>query len=503
MAIGPRLDLRQSQNLVMTPQLQQAIRLLQLSAVELVEYVEQELESNPLLERDESGGDGTLVEAMGNDDDRSSDDISIVDAVAEQPDAPMDIDDGFTENDTAFDTSADESGSMAGGDSSTPSSGGSFDEMRPDLEQTLSETEDLRSYLERQLNLSVMEPVDRLIGIALIDGLDESGYLAIDLDGLAEQLGAPRGAIDSVLAILQTFDPAGVFARDLKECLALQLRDRNRYDPAMESLIENLELLAKRAFDELKIICGVDTEGLTEMVAEVRALDPKPALRFENAISQTVIPDVIMTPSSDGGWRVELNSETLPRVLVNNQYYAELNKPGGSKEHKNFVAERFQTATWLVRALEQLATTILKVSSALVVKQDAFFRKGVTHLKPLILRDIAEVVELHESTVSRVTTNKFIATPRGIYELKYFFSYGLTQADGGEATSAEAVRHRIKKLIGDEPADAILSDDQIVDLLYKDGITVARRTVAKYRESLKIPSSVQRSRERARNFSVT
>ncbi len=503
MAIGPRLDLRQTQSLVMTPQLQQAIRLLQLSAVELVEYVDQELEANPLLDRDDSGGDGTLKEAMGNEDDRSEDGMSVVDSVDNQSDAPMDIDAGFTENDAAFDTHADALGSSAGSDSSgMTSGGGSFDEMRPDLEQTLSEAQDLRSYLEEQLNLSVMAGGDRLIGRALIDCIDESGYVVGGLDLLADQLGADVQAVTKVLEVLQTFDPPGIFARDLKECLALQLQDRNRYDPAMAALVENLELLANHDFEKLKSICGVDGEDLTEMVAEIRALDPKPALKFERSVSQTVVPDVIMSPAPEGGWRVELNSDTLPRVLVNNQYYAELNSPKADKAQKTFVAERFQSATWLVRALEQRATTILKVSIALVQKQDAFFRKGIAHLRPLVLRDIAEATELHESTISRVTTNKFIATPRGIYELKYFFSHGLSQAGGGEATSAESVRHRIKQLVDEEASDAVLSDDQIVELLKAEGIAVARRTVAKYRESLKIPSSVQRRRQKARNLSV-
>ncbi len=502
MAIGPRLDLRQSQSLVMTPQLQQAIRLLQMSAPELMEFVDEELEANPLLERDESGGEGSLSEAMGNTDDRSEEGLSVVDSVDEQSEASMDIDDGFTENDSAYDTAADAVGSTAGGD--LPSSGSNnFDDMLPDLEQTLSEAEDLRSHLDGQLNLTALVPADRLIGKALIDSLDDSGYLSADLDALADQLGTDIEDIEAVLCVLQKFDPAGIFARDLKECLSLQLRDRDRYDPAMEALIENLDHLAKRDFKGLKVLCGVDTEDLRDMIAEVKALDPKPGLRFENSVSYTVVPDVIMTPLPGGGWRVELNAETLPRVLVNNQYYAELTAPGGSKEQKTFVAEKFQTATWLVRALEQRATTILKVSMALVGKQDAFFRKGVQHLKPLILRDIAEPTELHESTISRVTTNKFMATPRGIYELKYFFSQGIAQTDGGEATSAEAVRHRIKQLIDDESVDAILSDDQIVDLLRKGGATVARRTVAKYRESLKIPSSVQRRRQKNSDLSMT
>lgn len=502
MAIGPRLDLRQTQSLVMTPQLQQAIRLLQMSAPELLEYVDEELESNPLLDRDESGGDGALSEAMGNEDDRSEDGMNVVDSVENQTDAPMDIDEGFTENDAAFDTAADSAGGLTGGDAPIQSGGSSFDDMLPSLEQTLSEAVDLRSHLEQQLNLSIEEQSDRLVGSALIDSLDENGYLTTGVTDLADQLGTSLEAVEDVLAVLQTFDPPGLFARDLKECLALQLRDRNRYDPAMEALIENLDLLAKRDFAELKNICQIDEEDLAEMINEIRALDPKPALKFETSVSQTVIPDVIMTPTSDGGWRVELNSETLPRVLINNQYYAELTKTAGEKE-KTFVAERFQSATWLVRALEQRATTILKVATALIGKQDDFFRKGVTHLRPLVLRDIAELTELHESTISRVTVNKFMATPRGIYELKYFFSHGLMRSDGGQDTSAEAVRHSIKHLVENETIDAILSDDQIVDALRTSGIVVARRTVAKYRESLKIPSSVQRRRERTHSPSAT
>lgn len=502
MAIGPRLDLRQTQGLVMTPQLQQAIRLLQMSAPELLEYVDQELESNPLLDRDESSGEGALSEAMGNEDDRTEDGMKVVDAVENQTDAPMDIDEGFTENDTAFDTAADQSGGPTGGDAPIQTGGANFDDMLPSLEQTLSETVDLRTHLEQQLNLSIEAPSDRLIGSALIDSLDENGYLTADIAELAEQLGTSEDAVGAVLAVLQTFDPTGLFARDLKECLTLQLRDRNRCDPAMEKLIENLELLGKHDFVKLKDVCQVDDDDLAEMINEIRALDPKPALKFETAVSQTVIPDVIMTPSTDGGWRVELNSETLPRVLINNQYYAELNKTAGEKE-KTFVAERFQSATWLVRALEQRATTILKVATAIIGKQDEFFRKGVTHLRPLVLRDVAELTELHESTISRVTVNKFMSTPRGIYELKYFFSHGLTRADGGQDTSAEAVRHRIKNLVENESIDAILSDDQIVDALREGGIVVARRTVAKYRESLKIPSSVQRRRERVNSPSVT
>jgi len=502
MALGPRLDLRPTQGLVMTPQLQQAIRLLQLSATDLVDYVERELESNPLLERDDSSKASALSEAMGNDDDRSESGTTLIDAVDNQSDAPLDIDEDFTQNDAAFDVAADAPGYIDTSPVLTWSGMGGDDSF-PDIEQTLTKEEDLRTYLESQLNLSLKDPAKRFIGTALIDSIDDNGYLVGKPEALAHQLGASVEVVEGVLETLQTFDPPGLFARDLKECLALQLKDRNRYDPAMATLIKNLDLLAKHDYEQLMSICRVDTDDLEEMISEVRMLDPKPALKFDSGVSQAVIPDVIMAASGSGGWRVELNTETMPRVLINNQYYSELNRAADSSIEKTFVAEQFQSATWLVRALEQRATTILKVATSLVSKQEAFFRKGLTELKPLVLRDIAEEIDMHESTVSRVTANKFIATPRGIYELKYFFSHALTDGVGGEATSVKAVRYRIKQLIDAESPDDVLSDDKIVLILGGEGISVARRTVAKYRDSLKITSSVQRRREKNRKVSKT
>jgi RNA polymerase sigma-54 factor len=265
----------------------------------------------------------------------------------------------------------------------------------------------------------------------------------------------------------------------------------------MEALLAHLDLVARRDFNGLLKYCGVDSEDLQEMLGELRALDPKPAYRFEGAAAQPVTPDVLMRANPEGGWIVELNPETLPRVLVNNRYYAKVSKAAQSKDEKAFISENFQTASWLVKSLDQRAQTILKVSSELVRQQNAFFERGIQGLRPLILRDIAVAIEMHESTVSRVTSNKYIATPRGIYELKYFFTQAIAGADGGDAHSAEAVRHRIKALIDNEPPKKILSDDAIVDILKKDGIDIARRTVAKYREGMKIPSSVQRRREKA------
>ena len=496
MALSPRLDLRQSQSLVITPQLQQAIKLLQLSAVELAEYVEEELTTNPLLETDESSDGGALIESMGNSEDRNAD-TSVVDAVDGQDEAPLDAE-------HAVDTDTALGGDSADGidtHSAENWGNGGVGGDAPDLERTVADAPDLRSHLVQQLNLSVVEPGDRLIGVYLIDQLDESGYLRTPLDEIAQQLGAEPARISRVLALLQRFDPAGIFARDLKECLRLQLEDRNRFDPAMAAFVANIELLAARDIKKLREICGVSMEDIQDMISEVQALDPKPALRFERTVNESVIPDVMMSARPDGGWRVELNTETLPRVLVNRSYISEI-RAQVSKTEKEFLADKLQSANWLIKALHQRAETILKVATELVKQQEAFFRHGITHLRPLILRDVADAIEMHESTVSRVTTNKYMATPCGIFELKYFFTQGLPSATGAEAHSAEAVRHRIKTLVDNEAVTDVLSDDRIVDILRERGIEVARRTVAKYRGSLNISSSVQRRRDKAAGFNL-
>ena len=511
MAISQRLDLRQTQSLVMTPQLQQAIKLLQLSNVELAEFVEDELSQNPMLERDHGDapmrGDSEQDTASKAADVAASDDeldgpdshvLAVGDNLPDKGDTPLDM-----EYENVWDDAhpRDVADNVVGGfESVAPvGSGGrsDFSDGLGDFEATLSDEPSLREHLTEQLALDILDGADRIIGLHLIDMLDDSGWLSGDTNEVAEQLGCDEDRVVFVLQRLQECDPPGVFARDLKECLALQLQDRGRFDPAMEALIENLELLGRRDKAGLIRICGVDEEDLTDMVAEIRALDPKPASNFREEAVQSVTPDILMQPHPDGGWYLELNQETLPRVLVNADYYALISKGVRRKEEKDYVSERFQTANWLVKSLHQRATTILKVACEIVKQQDAFFRLGVEHLKPLILRDIAEAIEMHESTVSRVTTNKFMATPRGLYELKYFFTSAIQSATGGDAHSAESVRFRIKGLIDGESPKSILSDDKIVDILKQDGIDIARRTVAKYRESMRIGSSVERRRMKA------
>ncbi len=520
MAVSQRLEVRQTQSLVMTPQLQQAIKLLQLSNLELADYIDRELERNPLLEREEADGTtagdpsppaeapgaaegdrpGTAEGESPADAAQGADaalDFSEASAPPDAADSPLDTD--FEE---LYDTTPADGWSPSDGGSSLSTAGpggtgsGGFEDDGPGLEQRLSENVTLRAHLLNQLQLELTDPADRMIGMHLIDMLDEAGYLTGELSGVAALLGCGEARVAAALKRLQAFDPPGIFARDLKECLALQLADRNRLDPAIQALLDNLELLARRELAKLKRICDVDDEDLSDMIAEIRALDPKPALAFDSRVAEPVVPDVLLRPGPGGGWLLELNNETLPRVLVNRQYYAQLAKSARVRRDKEYISEALQSANWLVKSLHQRATTILKVSTEIVRLQDAFFRKGVQHLRPLTLRDVADAIEMHESTVSRVTSNKFMATPRGTFELKYFFTSAIASTHG-EAHSAESVRHRIRGLIDAEIPSKVLSDDSIVDLLGKEGIEIARRTVAKYREAMRIPSSVERRRQKA------
>ena len=502
----------------MTPQLQQAIKLLQLSNIELAAYVEGELLDNPMLEREEGGEVNGAERPEPQTEDGFGADDGFADANAE-PDAliqasgengpqndgnALDIEENavWTEDGPSDAVAADgpaandiDPGGFQGMGQASRTNG-DFADRDGNLEATLSDQPTLRDHLTEQLLVDIGDPKDRLIGTFLIESLDESGWLSESVETAAARLGCPTDWVLSVLERLQRFDPPGIFARDLKECLALQLRELDRLDPAMQAMLDNLDLLAKHDASALLKVCGVDAEDLADMVAEIRALNPKPAQAFDHEVAQTVTPDILMRPHPDGGWTVELNPDTLPRVLVNVDYYARIRNEARRKDERDYINERFQSANWLVKSLHQRATTILKVAGEIVRQQDAFFRHGIKHMKPLVLRDIAEAIDMHESTVSRVTTNKFMHTPRGIFELKYFFSAAIASLGGGAAHSAEAVRFRIKSLIDNEAASEILSDDRIVEILKGDGIDIARRTVAKYREALKIPSSVQRRREK-------
>jgi RNA polymerase sigma-54 factor len=476
----------------MTPQLMQAIKLLQLSNLDLTAHVEAELERNPLLER---AGEDAAGRGPGGEDEPVGADAGAERATgqgAERHERRVD-DVPRADVDAAPRSSAD----LLVGYSEWASTGpGGRDGAGRNLEAFLAAEMSLAEHLAAQLAVAVADPARRLIGQYLIDLVDEAGYLPPDLEAATEKLGASAGEVDAVLAILQSFDPCGVCARNLGECLAIQLRERNRFDPAMQALVGHLGLLARRELAELRRICGVSEEDLLDMIGEVRRLDPKPGLAFGSALVQPIVPDVLVRAGPDGAFIVELNSDTLPKVLVNQRYHAAIARRAKGERDRAYLADRLQSASWLVRALDQRAKTILKVATEIVRQQDGFLVHGVRHLRPLNLRTVADAIGMHESTVSRVTANKYMATSRGIFELKYFFTASIASSDGGEAHSAEAVRHRIRQLINDERPDSILSDDTIVDLLREAGIDIARRTVAKYREAQRIPSSVQRRREK-------
>ena len=513
MSLVQRLDLRQAQTLVMTPQLQQAIKLLQLSNLEIGEFVAQEIQQNPLLDE---GGHDDQDRPMDNSE-AGQDRVTATAASDDGPVAAADDQASHMDAGGLDDQSHDiVDGVEIVGDRDSPQSGdspmsfgatgggGNFDGEATDIADRMSQDPTLRDHLLEQLNTEFDDPRERLIGSVLVEAVEPSGYLT---DGdtivafVAETLGVEAASVEAILLRMQRFDPPGIMARNLSECLANQLRNLNRYDPAMEVLCRNLNLLAERRFNDLARLCGVDAADLADMVGEIRALDPKPGERFESNIeAQTVIPDILMRTGRAGSWSIELNPDTLPRVLVNRRYYAEVSQGCKTSADREYLTERLNAANWLIRSLDQRAQTILKVATEIVNQQEEFFMHGVSRLRPLVLRNIAEIIGMHESTISRVTSNKFMSTPRGMFELKYFFSTAIPRADGGESFAAEAIRHRLKALIDGEAPNAILSDDTLVEQLQGEGMDIARRTVAKYREQLGIPSSVQRRRQK--NFAA-
>ncbi len=497
MAITAKLELRQTHNLVMTPQLQQAIKLLQLGNLELAAYLEGELEQNPFLERQEDRPEPPKQPPEAPAAAREIALSGIPDMSPHQGAA----DAWSTAPDEGWTDPVGESGfsrlDIAGGESAGRGRSSDLGDEPFDLAARLSRPKSLREHLVEQLQVDLPPGPERIIGLHLIDLVDERGYLAGDLAEVAGRLGCDIAAVEAVLARLQQLDPPGVLARSVEECLALQLRDAGRLDPAMQALLDHLDLLARGALDRLQKACGVLPDDLPEMIAELKALNPKPGLAFAHEVALTVVPDVFVLPVPGGGWRVELNAATLPRVLVNAAYYAELSGHAGDKRAKEYLAERFQSASWLVKALDQRARTVLKVAEAVVVRQLGFLNQGVQHLRPLVLRDIAAAIDMHESTVSRATADKYLATPRGNFPFKYFFSNALPGTSGEATHAAEAIRQQIRTMIEREDPERVLSDDQIVAALRASGVVIARRTIAKYRESLGIPSSVERRRSKA------
>jgi RNA polymerase sigma-54 factor len=479
--LGPSLSIRQSQQLVLTPQLAQAIKLLQLSNLELDAYIAEELSKNPLLEGrngepdEQSAGDFAADEDAGDDapDDPGADNLILGQA---DDDRPLDVD---------WQSEALETDSFA----DVVTSGGGEEGF--DFDRVEYAAASLAEHLLDQLH-GASGDVGALARI-VAEALDETGYLSVPLSDIAEMSGAPLERVEEALALVQGLDPPGIGARSLAECLALQARAADRYDPAMARLIDNLDLLSKGRTTDLKRICGVDDEDLADMIRELRAYDPKPGCRFSGTAAEDVTPDVFVRRTR-AGYAVELNQATLPRVLVNRRYYQELKSGPQDKASRAWLSECLQSANWLVKALDQRARTIVKVVSEIVKRQQGFFDRGVAAMKPMTLREVADAIEMHESTVSRVTSNKYLLCDRGLFELKYFFGSGVASAEGEGGAAANAVKAGIKELIDAE--SEILSDDAIAVLLKQRGFDVARRTVVKYREAMGIGSSIQRRRMR-------
>ena len=480
MALGPRLDLRQSQSLVMTPQLQQAIKLLALSNLEIETFIGEALEANPLLEAGEvQREDGDAAEPAREEPGADA---------AQEGDGALDIDASAIDRDR--DTGDGEWGAAQ--------SSGSSEDL-PGIEERGAEGPTLAEHLEAQVGTAAGDAREAFVARHLIGLLDEAGYLGSDLREIADELGVPLAEAERALEVVQSLDPTGVGARTLGECLALQAREADRYDPCMARLIDNLDLVARGEFARLKRMCEVDDEDFAEMLAELRGYDPKPGCRYGGGEESPVVPDILVTGAKGGGWDIQLNEDTLPRLVINRQYYLELREGCAGKAAQTWLGEKLADANGLIRALDQRQKTILKTAAEIVKKQDGFFRRGVSELRPLTLREVAEAIEMHESTVSRVTSNKYLHCDRGTFELKYFFTSGVGRVGGsadGEGASSQAVKARIKALIDAEDAKKILSDDTLVDLLKAEGFDIARRTVAKYREALGIGSSVQRRRQK-------
>lgn len=482
MTLAPRLDLRQSQQLVMTPQLQMAIRLLALSNLEIETFIAESLDANPLLEMSESPGADQAPEAESTEPALPDAGHSLAEG-----DAPLDVDPDLLDRDSG-------SGAMlefAGTGSTAAADGDTVPDERPAPAVSLAE------YLMAQIGPASQDESQASVARLLVGLLDEAGYLPVTLREVAIETGLPLDRIEHGLRLLHSLDPTGVGARDLAECLALQAKEADRYDPCMARLIDNLDLLARGNVKQLKRICQVDDEDFADMLAELRGYDPKPGLRYSaEPDNGAVIPDLLLRAGRDGSWALTVNPATLPRLVLNRSYYLELRQECEDRPARAWLSEKLADANWLLKALDQRQKTILKVAAEVVKRQDGFFRRGVSELKPLTLRAVAEAIDMHESTVSRVTSNKYLHCARGTYELKYFFTSGVASADGEGAVSAEAVKARIRTLIEAEDADDVLSDDKLVELLRESGFDLARRTVAKYREAIGLGSSVQRRRQK-------
>jgi len=497
----PSLQLRIGQQLTMTPQLQQAIKLLQLSTLDLQQEIQEALESNPLLEVDETSpttqedGSNNLEEAFSatandtaqqNTSDGSEDSAPTIDEIStseamSKTDIPEELN-----NDTTWEESY-SAGTSNTGSISSPSEDYTYQ----------GETKDsIQDHLLWQMELSPFTDTDRTIAIAIIEAVDDAGYLTVSSDEILESVGIEDVELDEVEVVLKRinlFDPVGVAARSIAECLLIQLNQFDQSTPWLKEsklvISEYIDLLGNRDYRQLMRKTRLKEEQLREVIRLIQSLDPRPGDSVIKSEEQYVIPDVSVE-KKNGRWVVELNPDTAPRLSVNQQYAA-MTRTMKSSADTQFIRSNLQEAKWFIKSLESRNDTLLKVSNCIVQRQQGFFEHGPEAMRPMVLNDIAEAVDMHESTISRVTTQKYMHTPRGIYELKYFFSSHVSTENGGECSST-AIRELIKKLIAAEIPAKPLSDSKMADILAEQGIKVARRTIAKYRESLSIPPSNQR-----------
>jgi len=474
MAMEARLALRQTQRLVMTPMLQQAIQLLQLSTLELQELLQKELTENPMLE-ESAPEDAPQPEAAG--DPPPGDGLPVepraTDAPPEAPDLPFDITEIL----------------FGPPDERTLVQQEEHDETR--FENFIGATTSLSDHLTDQLRLSVTEPEVRRAADEIIGNLDEDGYLRATLEEMAEKTGLPLAVFEKTLSLVQTFEPCGVGARDLRECLLIQLRDQASPDPlAIEILEEHFEAFQRCKYAEIARAVKRDQDRVLEAVDEIAGLEPKPGRRFAPSDTRYIVPDVHVYKVDDD-YAIVLNDDGIPRLRINSYYRSMIGRAQGD-EARRYVEDRLRSAVWLIKSVHQRQKTLYKVTNSIVQFQKAFLDRGLSFLRPLSLRHVAEDIQMHESTVSRVTTNKYVQTPQGLFELKFFFHSGIAREHGGDEVSSVSVKKMIEDLIVKEDAGKPLSDQDITRSLKQRGLTIARRTVAKYREELGILPSHQR-----------
>lgn len=480
MAITPRLEIRQSQSLLMTTQLRQAINLLQMSNVELSELIETELSQNPLLEREE---DISEKEIEKKEQSETEEPIETIEDYGLDVDYDNEFDDFGSDRE-----SYDNNGDYAFEDYSKTRQA-NISEDFDFFEDKLSHIKSLYDFLKEQIYLAFKKNYDKIIALRLCEFLDDSGYFIGNTKKISSSLNIEEEKTLNILSKLKEFEPSGIFASSLAECLKTQLKDKNLFNEKIEILLNNLDLLANGNFAKIKNICKISTdEELASIIKNIKAQNPKPANKFFTENTQYIIPDILVRTNKNGDYIIELNPASLPRVLINQSYVSEISKLY-NKEANKYIKKQLSSASFLVKALHQRATTILRVSEEIITRQKDFFKQGVKHLRPMLLRDIAEAIEMHESTISRVTTNKFMMTPRGLFELKYFFSSAAGSYSNDDTTSIISIKHKIKDIIDNESKSKILSDDKIVEMLASEEIKIARRTIAKYRDSMNIPSS--------------